>query len=224
MRRMSIVTLALVAAVTIGCNRDNRAENRSPDAVGTTGARDVSNSDKDFVRDLAIAGMAEVELGKLAAEKSGNPEVKKFGQMMIDDHSKASDDLKAVTSKHGITPPTAVDDKHRKLRDDLAGKQGADFDREYMEAMVEGHDDVLEKLEDRIDQQKLAEWKAEMSEQVSGEKRKERMEARTVVPEHSDNPVTMALNEWAASAYPIVYAHRERAKLLENSVKGKNTH
>jgi putative membrane protein len=221
---MGILTLALVAAVTIGCNRDNRAENRSPDAVGTSGATDVSNSDKDFVRDLAIAGMAEVELGKLAVDKSGNTEVKKFGQMMIDDHSKASDDLEAIISKHGIMPPTAVDDKHRKLRDDLAGKQGADFDRAYIEAMVEGHDDVLEKLEDRIDEQKLAEWKAEISDRVSGAERKERMEARTVVAERSDNPVTMAINEWAASVYPIVYAHRAAAKALENAAKGKNTH
>jgi putative membrane protein len=201
MRRMGILTLALVAAVTIGCNRDNRAENRSPDAVGTSGATDVSNSDKDFVRDLAIADMAEVELGKLAVDKSGNTEVKKFGQMMIDDHSKASDDLGAMISKHGLTPPTAVD-----------------------EAMVEGHDDVLEKLEDRIDEQKLAEWKAEMSDRVSGAERKERMEARTVVAERSDNPVTMAINEWAASVYPIVYAHREAAKAIENAIKGKNTH
>jgi putative membrane protein len=220
---MSIATLALVAAVTIGCNRDNRAENRAPDAVGTSGATDVSNSDKDFVRDIAIAGMAEVELGKLAVEKSANTDVKKFAQMMIDDHSKASDDLNSLTAKHGITPPSAVDDKHRELRDDLAGKQGADFDRSYMEAMVEGHDDVLEKLEDRIDQQKLADWKAEMSNRVSGEKRTERVDARAVVAERSDNPVTMALNEWAATVYPIVYSHREAAKALEATVKGKST-
>jgi putative membrane protein len=220
---MGIMTLALVAAVTIGCNRDNRAENRAPDAVGTSGSMDVSNSDKDFIRDVAIANMAEVELGKLASEKSANGEVKKFAQMMIDDHLKAGDDLKAVASKHGITPPTAIDDKHRDLHDQLAGKQGGDFDRSYMEAMVEGHDDLIEKLEDRIDSQKLADWKAEMSNRVTGEKKGERMEARAVVPEHSDNPFTMAVNEFAATLYPIVYAHREAAKRLEDTVKGKTT-
>ena len=223
MRRIGIVTLALVAAVTIGCNRDNRAENRAPDAVGTTGSRDVGNSDSDFFRDVAIANMAEVELGKLAAERSANDEVKKFAQMMIDDHSKAGDDLKAIAAKHGITGPTAVDDKHRDLHDKLAAKQGADFDRGYMEAMVEGHDDLLEKLEDRIDQQKLADWKAEMSNRVTGEKKGERLEVRAVTPEASDNPVTAAVNEFAATIYPIVYAHRESAKRLEAAVKGRTT-
>jgi putative membrane protein len=223
MRQMSIVTLALVAAVTIGCNRDDRRESRAPDAVGTSGTADVSTGDKDFLRDVSIANMAEIELGRLAIERATNAEAKKFGQMMIDDHSKAGDDLKVLATKHNITLPTGLDDKHRELREKLATRQGADFDRAYMEAMVEGHEDVLEKLEDRIDQAKLAEWKSQMSERVSGKRTKERVEARAVIPEHSDNPITMAINEWAASAYPIVYKHRDEAKVIEAAVKGKTT-
>ena len=51
-------------------------------------------NDKKFVMDAAVGGMAEVELGKLAAEKATNPEVKQFGQRMVDDHTKANDELK----------------------------------------------------------------------------------------------------------------------------------
>ena len=115
------------------------------------------------MNELAIAGMAEVELGKMAAERSTNAEVKKFGQMMVDDHTAAGDKLKAVASQHNIPVPTALDDKHRDLRDKLAKLQGADFDREYMNAMVEGHEAVASKLESRIDKEDLAKWKTETS-------------------------------------------------------------
>jgi len=50
-------------------------------------------TDQQFVTDVAHDGMAEVELGKLATEKASNEQVKKFGQRMADDHSKAGDEL-----------------------------------------------------------------------------------------------------------------------------------
>ena len=103
--------------------------------------------------------MAEVELGKMAAERSTNAEVKKFGQMMVDDHTAAGDKLKAVASQHNIPVPTALDETHRDLRDKLAKLQGADFDREYMNAMVDGHEAVASEIESRIDRADLAKWK-----------------------------------------------------------------
>jgi putative membrane protein len=208
--------------VTIGCNTDRA--NRANDAVGTSGtANDVRTADKDFVRDLAIANMAEIELGKLALERAANADVKKFAQMMIDDHTKAGEDLKAIASRHNIPVPTAIDDDHRDVREKLASRQGPDFDRAYIEDMVEGHDDVIEKLEDRIDQTKLADWKSRQAERVSGQKREERVEAHAIVAERADNPITMSINEWAAASYPIVYAHKEQAKAIEANVKRPTT-
>jgi putative membrane protein len=227
MKRIGIVPIALALTMAVGCDRNDRAARTSDSpAVGTSGSKagdNVSRGDKDFINDLTIAGMAEVELGKLAVEKAANADVKKFGQQMIDDHTAAGDKLKRLASQHGIPVPTSVDDKHSDLRDDLSKKELGDFDRAYVDAMVNGHEDVLDKLASRIDKTKLGEWRTKMEERVSGRKTEQRAEADLIVPEPSDNPVTFAINQWAAEAYPIVYAHHEKAKVLDETVKKRTT-
>jgi putative membrane protein len=227
MRRIVFVSVALASAMSIvGCNgRD--AASHSTDAVGTTGDNGrtkVGTGDKDFVHDLAIAGMAEVELGRLASERGSNAEVKKFGQMMIDDHTKAGTALKGIASRYNIPVPSDLDDKHRDLRDKLSQLQGAEFDRQYMTAMVDGHEDVLEKVGSRVDRDTLSKWKADMADRVSGKKVEARSEAIAIRPEPSDNEVTTAINQWAANAYPVVSAHLEAAKVQNSALKTSTSH
>jgi putative membrane protein len=231
MRRIVFLPVALAMVVAVGCERNRRdtaattADN--PAAVGTAGEAARNNNpgmgDKDFVNDLAIAGTAEVELGRMASERGTNPEVKKFGKMMVDDHTAAGDKLKAIATQHNIAWPTALDDKHRDLRDKLAKLQGAEFDREYMSAMVDGHEDVVDKLESRIDKSTLSKWKTDVPDQVSGQKAKVEGKAVSVMPERSDNPITMAINQWAADAYPKVQAHLTSAKSLKNTTDRRRT-
>jgi len=103
----------------------------------TSAARAVP--DQSFVMEAAKGGMAEVELGKLAADKASNPDVKKFGQRMVDDHSKANDELKAIAGRKNITLPAGPDAKQKAMYDRLAKLSGAAFDRAYMQAMVTDH-------------------------------------------------------------------------------------
>ena len=99
----------------------------------------MSTADKMFVRKAAQGGLAEVELGKLAAEKASNPEVKKFAQKMVDDHSKANDQLKQVASQEGLQLPTTLDAKDKAIKDRLSKLSGASFDKAYMSDMVKDH-------------------------------------------------------------------------------------
>jgi hypothetical protein len=126
------------------------------------------------------------------------------------------------SSRHPPCIPADLDNKHRDLRDKLAKLKGTDFDREYMAAMVDGHEDVADKVESRIDRARLAEWKAQMADRLAGKKVEERAEVIAVLPEKSDNVVTMAVNEWAAEAYPVVQAHLEAAKVLDKAVKRRS--
>jgi len=87
----------------------------------------------------AEGGLAEVELGNLAKDKASNADVKAFGQQMVDDHSKANDELKQLASSKGITLPTETDAKHKAERDRLSKMSGAEFDKAYMQAMVADH-------------------------------------------------------------------------------------
>jgi putative membrane protein len=99
----------------------------------------VTAPDKKFVRDAAEGGLAEVELGKLATEKASSEEVKKFGQRMQDDHSKANDELKQLASSKGISLPEELSAKDKALKDRLSNLSGAQFDKVYMNNMVADH-------------------------------------------------------------------------------------
>jgi putative membrane protein len=95
--------------------------------------------DENFVIKAARGGMAEVELGKLAVDKAASDEVKKFGQRMVDDHSRANDELKTLAQNKHINLPTEIDTQEKALHDRLAKLTGASFDRAYMQAMVADH-------------------------------------------------------------------------------------
>jgi len=103
-------------------------------------------ADDHFVMTAAQAGMAEVELGKMASEKATKDDVKKFGQRMVDDHTKAGDELKSIAQAKNIVWPTDLDPKHRAVRDRLMKLTGEGFDRAYMQEMVGGHQKVAAML------------------------------------------------------------------------------
>ena len=92
-----------------------------------------------FAKEAAVGGMSEVELGRLAVQKGTNPAVKEFGQRMVDDHSKANQDLRAAASQSGVTLPSEIDAKQKKAYDKLSALSGAAFDRAYMSDMVKDH-------------------------------------------------------------------------------------
>jgi Predicted outer membrane protein len=123
----------------------NTAYGNSMNTMGNSRS-DTSNTDQasaaddnDFMTEAAQGGMAEVELGKLAASKATSPEVKKFGQQMVTDHTKANNDLKALAAKKGMKLPAEVDSEAKSTMEDLKGRTGADFDKEYVENMYEDH-------------------------------------------------------------------------------------
>jgi putative membrane protein len=92
-----------------------------------------------FIMNAAKDGMAEVEIGKLATEKASNPQVKQFGQRMVDDHGKANEELKTLAQNKNVTLPTELDPKHKATRDRLSKLSGDAFDHAYMQEMVVDH-------------------------------------------------------------------------------------
>ena len=96
-------------------------------------------ADHDFVTKAASGGMAEVEMGRMAADKASDPKVKEFAQKMVDDHTKVNNDLKELAGRKSITLPSAPDSKHKATKDRLSKQSGAQFDRAYMEDMVADH-------------------------------------------------------------------------------------
>ena len=89
--------------------------------------------------------MAEVALGNLAKDKASDPDVKKFAQKMVDDHSKANVELKKLANQKGVAVPGETDSSTNKEMDKLSKLSGPEFDKAYMKLMVSDHQkDVAE--------------------------------------------------------------------------------
>ncbi|MGD0212037.1 MAG: DUF4142 domain-containing protein [Terriglobales bacterium] len=111
----------------------------SAQASAQTMSSGLSAADKKFVREAAEGGMAEVELGQLAVQKASSDDVKKFGQRMVDDHSKANDKLKELASGKGINLPSSPNAKQEATKDRLSKLSGDEFDKAYMRDMLQDH-------------------------------------------------------------------------------------
>jgi putative membrane protein len=124
-------------------------EHQGGSTAGTAGQSTTDSkakpADRTFIAKAAAGGLAEVKLGTLASEKASNADVKKFGEMMVTDHTKANDQLKQIASAQQVTPPADLKPQDQAVYDRLSKLSGEQFDRAYMRHMVEDHQkDVAE--------------------------------------------------------------------------------
>ena len=149
-----ISCLAAGISVMAACN--NGTNDNTADSVDSTQAINdstnvVSSDANDFITEAADGGMMEVQLGQMAMQKGVNKGVKDFGKMMVDDHTKANDELKQIAQQGGIAIPQTLSDKHKKDVDDLGQKTGKDFDKAYMDLMVSDHKDDIDEFKKAAD-------------------------------------------------------------------------
>lgn len=112
-------------------------------AHAQAGSSAASVADKHFVTAALRGGMAEVELGKLAAEKGNGGDVKQFGEKMVTDHTQLGDQMKQVAQQIGVTPPSTMTASDLALEAKLKMLSGDAFDKAYIQAMVKDHEDDL---------------------------------------------------------------------------------
>lgn len=113
----------------------------------TSGKSNTSSGNNTFMTKAAEGGLAEVALGQMALTKASSADVKQFAQRMIDDHSKADQELMDIASSMGVTLPSQPSATHKKLMSRLDKLSGADFDREYMKEMVDDHEKDVKMFE-----------------------------------------------------------------------------
>jgi putative membrane protein len=120
--------------------------------TGTANRKTATASDHRFATEAAQGGMAEVELGRLAQQKASSEDVKRFAQRMVDDHSKANDQLKQAAQQSGITLPADSASKHKASMARLQKLSGEAFDRAYMQNMVQDHKKDLAEFQKEANQ------------------------------------------------------------------------
>jgi putative membrane protein len=117
-------------------NPDSTAK---PGSAAAAGAASEGSSDARFIDHVARDNEGEIELGKLAVQKTQSPEVKALAQRLVTDHSKANQQLKRLAQKESVSVPTGVGKEQKDLRAQLEKLNGAAFDRAFVDAEVKDH-------------------------------------------------------------------------------------
>ena len=108
-------------------------------ALAAGGCARGGDDSGSFAKNAAQGGTAEVQLGRLAATRASSPAVRQFGQQMVEDHSKAGNELTQLAARKNIQLPTELKAEHKALMDKLSQLSGADFDKAYVDGMVDDH-------------------------------------------------------------------------------------
>jgi putative membrane protein len=137
-KKLQVGIVAPAVALACLCLPGAAAQSRGHDTDAAKQSK-LTQSERTFVRKAAEGGVAEVELGQLAEQKASSPQVKEFAQRMVNDHTKANDQLKQVANEENVTIPTKLDAKDEATKDRLEKLSGAQFDRAYMADMVRDH-------------------------------------------------------------------------------------
>lgn len=191
-----VMALALLATACAGDDARNANETAATPAArdgataGTSGTAE-QRADLDFVRKHIAMGEHEIALGQLAQQKGTHPEVKRFGEMMVQDHRMAGQELKQILTQTatGTAGETAREnsahaDDHRENAEELRQLSGREFDEKYIDQMVDDHQKAVDDLEGKAENANNAEVK-----------------------------------QWAAKTLPKVQQHLERAKTIQETLK-----
>jgi putative membrane protein len=147
---LAAAVLSLSAAIPLAAQAAGPAEPSTNTSAKSTSSMTqekstLSSSEKKFLEKAAQGGVAEVEMGKLAAQKGQNDQVKQFGERMVKDHSAADDKLMKIASDKAVPASSEMDASSKREYDKLSKLSGAQFDREYIRMMVSDHEkDVKE--------------------------------------------------------------------------------
>jgi putative membrane protein len=169
MRRLHLLSIILLLVVaTAACKKTETYNNETTTGtsstdtyatsetgatgmMGTTGATGtvtLNDKDKDFVTSATRGGKAEVELAQDAVGHATNAEVKAFAQKLVDDHTKANQELEQFATGHGVTVAAAVESKMKEAKERIMKLTGKSFDQAFVKQMVDDHTGTIKAFEE----------------------------------------------------------------------------
>ncbi|RKD18693.1 hypothetical protein BCY91_15285 [Pelobium manganitolerans] len=154
MKKLILMTAIGLGALSFQACTNQQANSDAKDSLDSLNEQpmvETTDDGSEFLTEAASGGMMEVELGKLAQEKSANQQVKDFGNMMVTEHSKANDELKQLAMSKNVSLPDAPLPKHQDEIDKLKEKSGVDFDKAYIDLMVSDHKNDIDDFQDIVD-------------------------------------------------------------------------
>jgi putative membrane protein len=126
----------------------------------------VSRADQKFVREAIEAGVMEVELARIAAQRATHEHVKAFARQIQEDHGKSNAELKTIADTKGIELRQSFQGKHKRTLHRFSKLAGVEFDLQYIRLMIEDHKQELQEFQREADNGKDPDIKTFASKQI----------------------------------------------------------
>lgn len=150
----------LISALAVGCNRDVDTpattvdqpvvkEGETPMGQTPEAAGQLSEEGREFVMTAAKHGLFEVEAGRMAQTKAQIEGTKQLANKMVDEYAKHNDELQKMIQDKAVSFPTELTDDAKDATEDLAEKEGEGFDKDYVEAVIDHHQKVIDEFEEQ---------------------------------------------------------------------------
>lgn len=143
MTRYAVLALALALMAVPALAQTTSSPSQAPAA-----GKAASAATQKFVKNAAITDLFEIQAGKLAQDKADDPAYKDFAKMIVDDHTKTSQEMKAMEPKLGVQLPTELDAKHQGIAKKLQSASGAAFENQFRAAQIDGHKQAVKLYQD----------------------------------------------------------------------------
>ncbi len=171
----NLLALLLLGILAVGCNSNsNQAatpDNSNPSSgsgqpasnPNTTSnpSNTSSNPDQQFVSDAAKGNRAEIELGKMVESKAKDPSVKSFARMMVNDHTKALNELQQIAQSNSWSVPEGIPEDAQDMKTKLSSESGKQMEKDYMDGMVQDHQKDVKDFQDasqNVQNNDLKQW------------------------------------------------------------------
>ena len=213
-----LASLGLASAMQQDSMKDSSMKKDSAQAGSMLGS-----DDKKFIMESLHGGMMEVELGKMAVDKASSADVKQFGQRMVDDHSKANDELMQLASQKGISMPTdhammskpdqstASDTANATGQSSSAGESQTGSHSRYHDAMMKA-----QATKDKLAKLSGADFDREYMDMMVKDHVKDVKEFEDASTKAKDADV----KAWAAKTLPTLREHLQMARDVNSKVSG----
>lgn len=137
MKKLTATLLGVMILYTVSsCMDDKHAKNYNDDKT-------LDESGASFIKQGLEAGLTEIQAAKIAETNSKNPRVISFAKMMITDHTKAGDELEKIGINKRVAEGDTINTGHQKMIADISKKSGAAFDKQYIQMMVNDHQNAV---------------------------------------------------------------------------------
>ncbi|GGB73599.1 membrane protein [Flavobacterium suaedae] len=152
---------------TVSCKEDKNdpaevAEEQNEEKFDENEAKE---DDSEFLVEAAAINMKEIELGKLVENRSENQALKSYAEMLVEEHTKANEELKAIAKEMNVSLPMDLTEDGKKAYENLKEESGEDFANDYVDMMIKDHEEAIDEVEEGIEEannEKVRAWAADI--------------------------------------------------------------